>query len=355
MNYDRTLSTDTITEAVQQIEHSWDVTDATAAKHGHHIVYVLDLETGAGTHRAVFKATPEGKDPVCDTEARMQRILSTHTTIPVPEVYGVVDEHDSLPTPLLLQSHLGGQNHRGDGIHEMSTAAIEQIAHSTGRHLAELHSLDAVDTYGYVAIDPAETRTGGRPSTDREQIVVEDATDSWETFVDEAATELVSALADTRFADEKELLEPVTAGCADRLVGEFEPVVARIDHSLDNLLLDAETSAVTGMLDWEFCVAATPAYDIAFVVHSLADSFWSMLPDTVDHRGTVQASLLSGYEEHGPTRVIEQFHANEDVYNLLVDLHSALNFENWFDLMEIEGDRREHAAEQLRSRLRRYT
>lgn len=84
MNFDRTLSTDTITEAVQQIKPSWEVIDTTAADHGHHIVYFLDIQTEAGEQRAVLKATPEGKSPVCDKEARMQAILDVHTNIPIP-------------------------------------------------------------------------------------------------------------------------------------------------------------------------------------------------------------------------------------------------------------------------------
>jgi len=355
MNFDRTLSTDAINEAVQLIEPNWNVVDAIPAEHGHHIVYVLNLSTEASTQRAVLKATPDGKSPVCGKEARMQAILDAHTTIPVPEVYGVVDEHDSLPAPFLLQSHLEGSNYRGDIIREFSASEIERLARSTGRYLADLHSLDVVDAFGFVGIESTETLTGQRPSSNLEQIVIDDPTDSWESYVDDSATQLVATLADTRFADEQEEIEPVAGRCAERLVGEFDPVVGRIDSAIDNLLLDPETSEVTGMLDWEFCVAATPAYDLVFVVHSLVDGFWSMLPNTPDHRETAQASLLAGYEETGSSRAIEQFHANEECYNLLVDLHAMLNFDDWFDLVDIGGEQRDYAADQLRARLHRYS
>jgi hypothetical protein len=106
---------------------------------------------------------------------------------------------------------------------------------------------------------------------------------------------------------------------------------------------------------WEFCVAATAAYDLVFVIHSLVDGFWSMLPDTPDHRETAQQSLLAGYEKSGSSRAIEQFHANKECYNLLVDLHSVINFDDWFDLIGIDDGRRDHAADQLRARLRRYS
>lgn len=352
MNFDRTLPTDTIRNIVHQIKPSWDVIDTTAAEHGHHIAYFLDIQTEAGEHRAVLKATPEGKSPVCDTEARMQAILDAHTNIPVPDVYGVVDEHDALPAPFMLQSQIAGMNYRGDIIRDLSPDDIEQLARSTGQYLANLHSLDAVDAYGNVGIEYAEPLTGQRPSSDPDQIVIGDATDSWETYVDDSATQLVDALEDTRFADEQTRVERVAEGCADRLVGEFDPVIARIDNGIDNLLLDHQTGEVTGMLDWEFCVAATPAYDLAFVLHSLVDGFWSLLPDTPNYRETAQQSLVAGYEEAGSSLAIEQYHANKECYNLLVDLHAMVNFDEWFDLMGIDDDRRDHAADQLRGRLR---
>jgi aminoglycoside phosphotransferase (APT) family kinase protein len=165
----------------------------------------------------------------------------------------------------------------------------------------------------------------------------------------------VAALEETRFADERGRVEPATEQCADRLVGQFDPVVARIDTAIDTLRLDPETSEITGILDWEFCMAAPPAYDLVFVLHSLVDSFWSLLPNTPNHRETAEASLLSGYEKDGESQAIKQYHANKGSYNLLVNLHSMLNFENWFDRVGIEGNRRDHAADQLRARLHRFS
>lgn len=354
MNYDRTLTHEQLTEAVREIRPSWEVTGATPAAHGHHIVYILDVETETGERRAVLKSTPEGKSPVCGTEARMQAILDAHTSIPVPTVFGVVDEHDTLPAPYLLQSHLDGANYRGDDIRDFSTADVERLARTTGRYLAELHALDAVDAYGFVGIDPADTPTGRPPSSDLGQIVVEDATDSWEAYVQDSMTQVVDALETTRFADLRHRIEPIAESYTADLTGEFRPVVARVDNSLDNLLLDPETCAVTGMLDWEFTVSATPAYDVAFVVHSLVDSFWSLLPETPTHRTTAKRSLLAGYRAVGPARVIEQYGANGPCYDLLALVHSMLNFDDWFDLVGIHDERRDDAANRLRTRLERY-
>lgn len=311
---------------------------ATAAEHGHHIVYFLDLETEDGDRKAVLKATPDEKSPVCGKEARLQAILAAHTSIPVPGVYGVVDEHGSLPAPFLLQSRLEGANYRGDIIRKLSTSDVERLARSTGRYLADLHSVDAVDGFGVVDVESTEILTGQRPSSDLDQVGVEDATDSWVTYVDDSAPQLVAALADTRFADERRRIEPVAATCAENLVGEFEPVIARIDNAIDNLLLNPETYEVTGMLDWEFCVAATPAYDLTFVIDSRVIGFWSLLPNAPAGWETAQANLPAGYDEAGSSRTIEQFHVNKECYDLLADLHSMFNFDSWFDLVGVKGE-----------------
>ena len=354
MKHDTTCSREELRRMTTAISPSWRIRDATSVDAADHIVYVLDLETETGEQHAVLKATPDGASPTCNSEARMQRILEAHTNIPVPDVFGVVDDHDALPAPFVLQSHLPGRNYRRDVIQSFSQSNVEALAYSTGRHLAELHSLEAVNAFGFISIECRETLTGGRPSSDLNQIVVDDPSDSWESYLADSTTELLAALEGTRFADERDRIEPATQQCAECIVGEFDPVVARIDSAIDDVLLDPETSEVTGMHDWEFCMAAAPTYDLVFVLHSLVDSFWSLLPTTPNYRETAEASLLSGYERDGEPQAIEQYHANKERYNLLVGLHSMLNFENWFDCVGIEGNRRNHAADQLRARLHRF-
>jgi len=355
MYYDRTLTRDELGRMLTAIRPSWRICDATPMEAGHHPVYQLTVETAEGSRECYLKATAEGQSPACNRGARMQAILNAHTEIPVPDVYGVVDEHGSLPAPFMIQSPLQGTNYRGDIIQDISPSDVERLAHSTGQFLSQLHALDVVDAYGFIDMKPSEPLTGQKPSSNTEQIVVPDPTDSWTTYVADSATQLVAALEDTRFADEQAHLETVADQCADSLVGTFDPVVARISNSIVNVLLDPETKEITGMLDWEFCLAGTPAYDLTFVLHSLVDGFWSMLPDTPSYREIAAEGLLSGYEEGGASRVIDQYHANKETYNFLVDLHSILNFDDWFDLVGIQGERRNDTADKLRSQLNRYS
>jgi len=356
MTDDRTVPHETIAAMVRRIQPTWTVQDATPASDGHHDVYHLDVETGvteptteAGRTRAVLKATPSENSPTCDDEARLLAILDAHTSLPVPRVRGVVDEDPDLPAPFFLSPTLPGANCSRTGLSGFSESSLRVLARSTGRHLARLHELDAVDAYGFVGVDATETLDGTRPSADLDQLSVPEPTESWPDYLAAESDRVLTALDGTRFADRRPELGAVLDARIDALSGGFEPVVARIDQSLDNVLLDPETGAVTGLLDWEFCLAATPAYDLAFVEHSLAGGHWRLLPGVPDYREPIRSGMLEGYREVGSPHVVEQFHENRECYALLAALHSMVNFEDWFDQVaaDVPAREREAAAEAL--------
>jgi aminoglycoside phosphotransferase (APT) family kinase protein len=352
---DRTIPDEQITELLARVEPAWTVESATPASDGSHVVYFLDVATPEGPRECVLKATRPDQDPVCDDEARVLAVLGAHTDLPVPEVFGVVDADPDLPAPAFLASVLPGANHSRGALPEFSPETVRQLGRSTGRLLADLHRFDAVDAYGFVGADHDASLDGGRPSTDPGQVTVHDPTADWTDYLRGEVERLDDGLADTRFADLRGEVVPALDGLVDDLDGEFRPALCRVDQSLDNSLVDPESGAVTGLLDWEFCVAATPAYDLAFVEHTLAGGHWPVLPDQPDYGERIREGLLAGYREGGPSHVVEQFRRNPECYALLVETHSMLNFDSWFDLRGIGADdRREAAAETLRERVRRY-
>jgi aminoglycoside phosphotransferase (APT) family kinase protein len=351
MTTNRTLSDEQIAEIVQQIEPDWRVQESTVEPAGHHITYFLAVETPSGTKRCVLKATPDDGDPVCDDESRMLAIIDAHTDLPVPEVLGVIDEDDALPTPLFLATELPGTNENRTALPTFSAGQIDELAHSTGRHLAALHDLDAVDRFGFVDIDPAEQLRGGKPSSSLDQISVEDPVDTWRSYLDHEYDRVLDRFDGHRFEDMVPTIQPAF----EVLGGKQNPVITRIDQSLDNQVLDPATGAVTGLLDWEFCVAATPAYDIAFVVDSLAGGHLPYLPNEPDHREQILSGVLAGYREAGGEGVVERFRANRACYELLSLTHKLLNFDFWFDEMDIvdvTDEQRSAASDALRERTR---
>ncbi|WP_436923291.1 phosphotransferase family protein [Halosimplex amylolyticum] len=342
---------ETITRMVQHVEPTWRVAETTAATEGAHLVYHLGVETDAGRRRCVLKATPPDQSPSCDGEARLLAILDAETDLPVPEVFGAVDEHEAFQAPYFLMSTLPGTYHPRRDLPDLPTDLVAGIARSTGRHLAHLHRFEAVDAYGYLTAESGRTLDGGRPAADPSQLTVHDPIRSWPDYLDAEIVRITEGLAETRFSD---LAETVRAALEARVEvvtddGEVDPVVARIDQSLDNVLVDPETGDLTGLLDWEFCVAATPAYDLAFVEHTLLGGHWRLFHGETDLRSTIQSGLLDGYAEAGPARVVDRFRAERECYATVVLAHELCNFDAWFDqIAGVSDDRREAAAQRLR-------
>ena len=352
MNYDRTADSDTIRRMVQHIEPDWRVADATPATAGQHIVYLLTVETPAGPRDCVLKATPDGKPGTCDVEARILAIVAEHTTVPVPEVFGVVDEHDALPAPFFLSSREPGADFDRTGLGELTDDRVDALARSSGRQLARLHAMDALDGYGYVGVAYDEPLSGGRPSADTDQLVVTDATEDWTTCLRASVEGVVDGLGETRFADLQSTVAPAVETAIDTVEDPADPTVCRIDHSLDNLLVDPDSGETTALLDWEFQFAGTPAYDLAFVERSLAGGSWSFTPDAPDQHERIRAGLVAGYREATPDTVTGRFESNRTAYRLLVDCHELFNFDDALDVFDVPESQREAAADRLRAAVR---
>jgi aminoglycoside phosphotransferase (APT) family kinase protein len=351
MNYDTTIERDRIEQIVSHVTPEWELREATPATGGHHAVYHLELDTGGGTGEFVLKATPPEKDPVCGEEARLLSLLDRHTEVPVPEVYGVADDHEALPTPLFLAAEVPGENPQRTGGGELSATEVRTVARSMGRHLASLHSIDAVDAYGPIGVQRSKRLDGERPTTDPEDLTVESPVETWTDYLTENVEGVLTALEDTRFAGMRSTVEPVLFERIDALEGPFEPALCRIDASVDNLVLDAG-GEVAAQLDWEFQLAATPAYDLAFVEHSLAGGNWSLHPEGPDHREAVREGLLAGYREVGPQETVDRFRRHRGCYALLAETHTMINFDSWYDLFGPGDGRREDAADNLRELVR---
>ncbi|MFD1644456.1 phosphotransferase family protein [Haloarchaeobius litoreus] len=349
MNDDRTTDGDTIQRMVQQIEPNWRVVEATPATAGHQIVYLLTVETGSGPRDCVLKATPDGKPATCDVEARMLAIVGEHTTVPVPEVFGVVDEHDELPAPFFLSSREPGADFDRTWLGDLTADRIDALARSSGRHLASLHAMGAVDDYGYVGVEYEEPLAGGRPSADTDQLVVADPVEDWSDCLRSSVEGVVAGLDETRFADLQETVAPAVEAAIERVDDPDDPAVCRIDHSLDNLLADPESGEIAAFLDWEFQFAGTPAYDLAFVERSLAGGSWSFTVDAPDRHERIRAGLVAGYREAGGDETADRFAANRDAYALLVDCHELFNFDAALDVFDVDEAEREAGADRLRA------
>jgi aminoglycoside phosphotransferase (APT) family kinase protein len=349
MQYDTTLTRDELERMTATIAPSWRIRDATPTAAGHHPVYNLTVESPEREFECYLKATPHERAPSVNREARLLAILGRHTGIPVPTVYGLVDEHDTLPAPFTLLEAMPGDVTSPTGVGSVPDDRLRSAARDTGRYLADLHALDAVDAFGFLTAD-GPTLHGGQPSGDPGTVTVAEPTPDWQEQLRDWATGTLGDLRETRFADVAPEAEPVLGSLIDDVEGDPEPVVARIDSALDNTLL--ANGEVRAMLDWEFTIAATPAYDVVCVTESLAGGLSLYAPGCPDRRDLVREAILAGYRERGSDTVVEHLRANRECYELLSALRSMTHLEPWYQLFDIE-DQIDHAASSLRREVAR--
>lgn len=348
MNHDTHLATADLERALAAIGSDWRLRGADAVEAGHHAVYRLSVATPDGDRTCYLKATPPGKAPTVDTEARLLAVLGDHTGIPVPAVRGVVDEHGDLPAPFVLTEAMPGAAVSRTELPAVESAFLRGIARQVGRHLAELHGLDAVESYGFLT-HGGPTLRGEAPAGDLDSIAVADPIPDWRVRCHDWADGTLERVGDTRFADVVPDADPVLRDRIDGLDGSFEPALARIDQALENgLFADGD---LTAMLDWEFTIAATPAYDVEAVVWSLAGGPYLFAPEVPDRRELVREAVLAGYSERGSGDVTAQLRANGDCYRLLAVLRSMVHLRDWFDLFDLDGV--DAAAEAVRADLAR--
>lgn len=347
--FDNSLSRDEIDRMVRSISPGWKIHRTTEIESGHLIIYRLDVESSNGEKQCYLKATPEEKRPTVDLEARVLSVIEAQSNLPVPTILGVVDEHEELPAPFMLMSALEGRTIQESGVATLTDTELRTVAEQMGRYLAELHSLPVVDAFGFLTND-GPIAQGDRPARDFESIQVAEPFDSWREMLHWRFENALKALADTRFADIIDQAESAVASRIDELQGPFEPVLARVDQSWGNVLLD--DGHIAGLIDWEFVLGAPPGYDLVSVEWTMTGRPCLFEPTISDRRDLVFDALVAGYRIAGPASVLNQSGVNRPCYELLLALRGMAHFETWFELFEFDGEP-DDAAVQLREEVTR--
>ncbi|WP_247730686.1 phosphotransferase family protein [Halovivax limisalsi] len=331
MTDDRTIPLETISRMIAAIEPDATVREATPAESGHLPVYQLVVETPGGSRDWVLKASPDGDRHGIDTEARLLALVDDRTSIPVPAVVGAVDSHPTLPAPFFVMETVAGERIPKRRIGELSGPVVERLARGTGRYLAELHELDGPAGYGQVDIAQSQSLDGDRPSVGATQLTVTDlqgrsdvASAEWPAVVRRWTEDALERHESTRFGDLTGEIRPTIRDRLESLDGPFDPVLGRIDHGLHNVLLDPETGALTGVIDWAFTLSVPPIYDLGCVAANLSLGPWSIHPSAPDRRRAIREALLEGYRAGGRTVDVDRYHRHRSAYELLA-LVRAMN------------------------------
>lgn len=330
-------SLDEIHRLVGTMTDGWTVVEARAADEGTDAVYFVTAETPDGIREAVLKVcefvSPEAFRP----EPRLLELMDRRTSIPVPSVFGVLDDHDELPAPAFLMERC-----RGSVVDptDLDRGALGRVAREAGRHLGEIHAVGTFDGFGTVRL----ARDAGRPASvalpDGEGLAVGDPHESWRARLAEVASMSLDDLHE-RFGDLegplRDAFEPKIAALPD-----VEPVLIHGDYRLGNLLVNPETGATRAVLDWGNHTTGHAETDLASTEQYL--SGWA-LPDA-DRRRFVREHLYAGYAETNDLDRNEGFRERRETYLLVVRTFPLV----WFDLWYADADESERERIEARHR-----
>lgn len=324
------VAAETVRRMARAVDRAWTVRHSMAVESGFSAVYRVTVETGTTTREIYLKATPDGDGHGhghgIPTDARVTSVLGASTSIPVPEVLGVVDEHADLPAPFYVTTAMPGSEVPYEEVGWVPDAFLHTTARQLGAHLGELHGVDAVGSFGHVTHDGSRTYAGGPPSGTVADLTVDDGFDSWTSFLEAWVERELDRHASSRFSSLTPRLE---SWCRNRVAARTDthgPVLGRNDHGFHNLLVDPDTGDVTAMLDWAYTLAVTPAFDLQYATYLFGGAFLAAIPEVPDRRDLVRDALLDGYRRTAPDRS-EAVSTADPLYEML----AAVRVMNDFD------------------------
>ena len=336
----------TVEELCRLVDPEWELERTDPAERGFCSVYRVVLASDGVPQDRYLKVSPDGGRWGIPDEARVQAVLDAHTSIPVPEVYGVVDDHNDLPSPFYLMQALPGEELAYECVSRFDDHVLRRLARETGEYLGELHSVPAVDRFGHVRHDDSD-RCGGAPDGDPTTLTVGDPYETWPVSLRAYLDRELDRHADSPFAVlTSELREWFSDGISD-VVGPFEPVLGRNDHGLHNLLIDPDTGAITGMLDWGYTLAVPAAFDFEFAVYLYSGAFLAGVPAVSDRRSLVREAMLEGYRTTAPDRV-EAVSSPEPLYEVV----AMVRIMNDFQHLSVPNGAEEAAIDRIRADVR---
>lgn len=288
------LAETTVARMVATVAPDGTLRETTRIEAGGNEVYMVTAESSDGCHEWVLKASVGGGGHLSG-EARLLRLLGNETAVPVPPVVGIVDDDPDLPAPFFLMERIDGDHLPADPS-EIALDDLTTYARDVGRYLGQVHALDPFDGYGPIVaardVDPSDVG-GTRPLARDYGLAIPDPRSSWIPTLAAAAESMLARLRETRFGDLAPAIEKAVTERRDRLDLSGTPVIARIDHHPENLVVDRQAGAVEGMLDWGLCRTTTAVYELACA----EQGFCGTVSLDAERREHVREALYAGYGE----------------------------------------------------------
>lgn len=335
-----TLSTETLENVLTLIDEGFTLEASTVEDRGRSRIHTLSAARTGDTEELIFKAAPEGEedDAGIPADARLLALLSQETSIPVPEVLGIIDEHPDVPTPSFVMNVMGGEALPYETVGRLPDDVLGSIAGQVGSHLGELHRVDCIESYGHVTSESAAVQ-GGLPADPAEELVVTSGLDSWTEFLDRWLDRELQRHADSRFSD---LTPALRSWASDRIEAyddPYGPVLGRNDHGLHNLLVDREEGELTAMLDWAYTLGVAPAFDFEYAAYLFSGAFLAGLPGVEDRRELVRTEMTAGYRSTAASLAADVT-APHPLYEML----AMSRIMNDFELLDLPEGRTDQVA-----------
>jgi aminoglycoside phosphotransferase (APT) family kinase protein len=335
---------DVLATALGLVDEEYRLVDAERIGRGRSRLSRLRAKRRGAVETLVFKAAPPGEesDPGLSADARLLSLLGERTSIPVPRVAGIVDDHPTVPTPALLMEDLDGDEEPYEAIARFDDSALETFAERMGAYLGELHGIDCLDAYGHVRPADGETLRGGLPDDPAAELTTS-GIDSWPTFLERWSERELERHAESRFDSLTPELRPWIESRRTGRRDAVGPVLGRNDHGLHNLLVDRASGEIAAVLDWAYTLGVAPSFDFEYAAYLYSGAFLAGLPAVADRRGLVRAAMLSGYRSTAPEPVAGAVAEPQPLYQLL----AMIRVMNDFELLDLPGDRSAEVAERL--------
>ena len=257
---------------------------------GRHDNVNMDLHLSNPTMQVVLKvytSTDSRRTPWKETY--LLRTLTSETGVPVPRVLHFDDTAAFLAHPWALHTRLPGEplSNVASALDEFE---LESIGYEAGRYLAHIHQIPLAE-FGELFVPSSADRTS-------ERAYVLAAIAQWAEAC--AARQLVPPEMVEQFRHLTERAE-----CLDRL----QPCLLHGDYTPENIIVERGSTGyhVTGLLEFEQALGASPERDIAMLLNWGAEQ-WP----------TFQRGFLDGYAESGT--VVSRFWPRLRLYQALLSV-----------------------------------
>lgn len=267
------LPDETVAGMVGHFEPTWEVRSIEPATDGANSTFIVEVDGPDGPKTVVLKvATGTYRDVAVRSRAepRLLRLVRRKTSVPVPTVFGICDDHETYPSPFYLMEYVTGETFE-DRVPPSNIR--ERVFREAGRNMAELHALGPLSSVGTIGCQDGEITV-----LDTEESPKYDTFHDWllrrcETTLDdiEADGGWFPEITDdpNRFDDLVPELRQYLRQTIPKLPDPGPLTYCHKDYRTGNLVIDPETGATKAVLDWGLFMSASPGFNLMLTEQKL--------------------------------------------------------------------------------------